>query len=61
MQPTGNDSTKGGDRQAAAYSSLRRGSGSLVAITSLGLGLALTSATIAVVNAYLIRSLPYPA
>jgi predicted permease len=33
----------------------------LVAILSLALGLAVTASTIAVVNSYLIRSLPYPA
>ena len=33
----------------------------LVTIASLGLGLALAASTMAVVNAYLIRSLPYPA
>lgn len=33
----------------------------IVAVLSLGLGLALTASTLAVVNAYLIRSLPYPA
>ena len=33
----------------------------LVAITSLALGLALTTSTVSVVNAYLIRSLPYAA
>ena len=32
----------------------------LVAIVSLALGLALTTTTVSVVNAYLIRSLPYP-
>ena len=32
----------------------------LVAIVSLALGLALTTSTVSVVNAYLIRSLPYP-
>src|SRR5438132_457059 len=33
----------------------------LVAVASLALGFTLASSTIAVVNAYLIRSLPYPA
>jgi putative ABC transport system permease protein len=32
----------------------------LVAVASLGVGLALTASTLATVNAYLIRSLPYP-
>ena len=44
-----------------AFRGLRRTAGfSLVAITSLSLGLALTTSTVSVVNAYLIRSLPYP-
>jgi putative ABC transport system permease protein len=33
----------------------------LVAILSLALGLAVTASTIAVVNAYLIQALPFPA
>ena len=41
---------------------LRRAPGfTLVAVLSLALGLAVTASTLAVVNAYLIRSLPYPA
>ena len=41
---------------------LRRTPGfSLVVILSLGIGIALCIATMAVVNVYLIRSLPYPA
>src|SRR5687768_17008349 len=40
---------------------LRRSPGfTVTAILSLGLGLALAATTLAVVNAYLIRSLPYP-
>ena len=45
-----------------AWRALRRTPGfTLVVIASLGLGLAQTASTMAVVNAYLIRSLPYPA
>ena len=41
---------------------LRRAPGfSLVAVVSLGLGFALSTTTVAVVNAYYLRSLPYPA
>ena len=41
---------------------LRRAPGfTLVAVLSLALGLAVTASTLAVVNSYLIRSLPYPA
>jgi predicted permease len=44
-----------------AWRSLRRTPGfALVTVASLGLGLALTASTMAVVNAYLIRSLPFP-
>src|SRR5690242_19507409 len=32
----------------------------VVAVSSLAVGLALTASTLAVVNAYLLRSLPYP-
>src|SRR5688500_13561462 len=40
---------------------LRRSPGfAVTAILSLGLGFALAAMTLAVVNAYLIRSLPYP-
>lgn len=45
-----------------AARALRRDPGfTLVAVLSLALGLAVTASTVAVVNAYLIRSLPYPA
>jgi putative ABC transport system permease protein len=45
-----------------SWRALRRTPGfTLVAITTLALGLWLTTTTIAVVNAYLIRGLPYPA
>src|SRR5436853_3571489 len=45
-----------------AWRALRRTPGfTIVAVSSLVLGLALTAATMAVVNAYLIRTLPYPA
>src|SRR5262245_60147398 len=32
----------------------------LIVVVSLGCGLALTTTTLAIINAYLIRSLPYP-
>jgi putative ABC transport system permease protein len=51
----------GRDVRAAWRTLLGARAFTLVAITSLGLGLALTASTMAVVNAYLIRSLPYPA
>jgi predicted permease len=45
-----------------AWRSLRRAPGfTFVAVASLGLGFALAAATLAVVNAYLLRSMPYPA
>jgi len=45
-----------------AWRALRRTPGfTIIAVSSLALGLALTAATMAVVNAYLIRTLPYPA
>jgi predicted permease len=44
-----------------AFHSLRRSPGfTVVAVASLALGLALAASTLAVVNAYLIRSMPYP-
>src|SRR5262245_30341611 len=44
-----------------AIHSLRRSPGfAVVAVASLALGLALVASTLAVVNAYLIRSMPYP-
>lgn len=44
-----------------AWRALRRSAGfTAVAVATLGLGLALGGMTRAVVNAYLIRSLPYP-
>lgn len=50
-----------GDLRLAARA-LRRAPGFIgVVVASLGLGLALAASTLAVVNAYLIRSLPYPA
>lgn len=45
-----------------AVRALRRTPGfTIVTVSSLALGFALTAATVAVVNAYLIRSVPYPA
>jgi predicted permease len=51
----------GRDLRVAWRTLLRTPGFTLVTIASLGLGLALTASTMAVVNAYLIRSLPYPA
>ena len=48
------------DLRFAARGLRRSPAFTLVAITSLSLGLALTTSTVSVVNAYLIRSLPYP-
>src|SRR4026209_287559 len=44
-----------------AFRQLLKNSGlTAVAISSLAIGLALTASTLAIVNAYLLRSLPYP-
>ena len=51
----------GRDVRVAWRTLLRTPGFTLVTIASLGLGLALTASTMAVVNAYLIRSLPFPA
>src|SRR5262245_27944122 len=46
---------------AFAARSLRRAAGfALVVVASLALGLAVAATTLSIVNAYLIRSLPYP-
>src|SRR6185503_18438446 len=44
----------------AARQLLKNRGFTLVAVLSLSLGLALTASTLAIVNAYLVRSLPYP-
>ena len=49
------------DLQLAARALLRSPGFALTAIATLTLGLALVASTVAVVNAYLIRSMPYPA
>ncbi len=48
------------DIRFAARSLRRTPAFTIVAISSLALGLAVTASTLAVVNAYLVRSLPYP-
>lgn len=50
----------GRDMRLAARSLARTPGFSAVAVLSLGLGLALTACTMAVVNAYLLRSMPFP-
>lgn len=48
------------DLRLAVRGLRRTPSFAIVAVASLGLGFALTAVTVSVVNAYLIRSLPYP-
>src|SRR5687767_8322788 len=50
----------GRDLRLGARSLCRTPSFTIVTIASLGLGLGLVATTLAIINAYLLRSLPYP-